>query len=72
MGDAERSGTCAGADLQVVSHAHLAAQHNVAQRIARLRSREYRQRNPHIDLERLGVTQLVCFDRLEATPYDIK
>lgn len=23
-------------------------------------------------LERLGVTQLVCFDRLEATPYDIK
>ncbi|MCP4684714.1 MAG: Trk system potassium transporter TrkA [bacterium] len=37
----------------------IAAQHDVPQRIARLRGREYRKNNPHFDIERVGVTDVI-------------
>lgn len=37
----------------------VAAQHNVSQRIARLRGREFRKNNPHFDIEKVGVTDVI-------------
>jgi len=37
----------------------IAAQHGVAQRIARLRGREYRKGNPDFDIEKLGITDVI-------------
>ncbi len=37
----------------------IAQQHNVPQRIARLRSREYRKKNPFFDIEEAGVTDVI-------------
>ncbi|RKX26793.1 MAG: Trk system potassium transporter TrkA [Candidatus Zixiibacteriota bacterium] len=37
----------------------IASQHNVPQRIARLRGREYRKDNPHFDIEKAGVTDVI-------------
>jgi trk system potassium uptake protein TrkA len=37
----------------------VAAQHGVAQRIARLRGREFRKGNPDFDIEKLGITEVI-------------
>jgi len=57
-----------GADLVLAVTPHdesnmmvcaIAAQHDVSQRIARLRGREYRKNNPYFDIERVGVTDVI-------------
>ncbi len=37
----------------------IAAQHNVTQRIARLRGRQFRKNNPLFDIEKIGVTDVI-------------
>lgn len=37
----------------------IAAQHDVPQRIARLRGREFRKNSPHFDIEKVGITHVI-------------